>query len=75
MVRAPTVDKNLQDLQRVLDSISKMELTRRGFVITALATGFALAVQPVSAETVTTDAEGLTAGAVTVPTSDGTIPA
>ena len=75
MIRATTVDEYLQDLQRVLGSIPKMELTRRGFVMTALATGFALAVQPVSAETVTTDAEGLTAGAVTVPTSDGTIPA
>ena len=69
------MDEYLQGLLRVLGSIPKMELTRRGFVMTALATGFALAVQPVSAETVTTDAEGLTAGAVAVPTSDGTIPA
>ena len=57
MIRATTVDKHLQDLQRVLDSIPKMEVTRRGLVMSALATGFALAVQPVSAETVTTDAD------------------
>ena len=75
MVRATTVDKNLQVIQRVLDSIPQIEVTRRGLFMSALATGFALAVQPVSAETVTTDAEGLTAGPVTVPTSDGTIPA
>ena len=31
------------------------DFSRRGFVVTRLATGFALAVQPVSAETITTD--------------------
>ena len=36
MIRATTVDEYLQDLQRVLGSIPKMELTRRGFVMTAL---------------------------------------
>ena len=35
------------------------DLTRRGFAMTSLAAGFALAVQPVSAETITTDTEGL----------------
>ena len=43
--------------------------------MTTLAAGFALAVRPVSAETVVTDAEGLTAGEVKIPTSDGEIPA
>jgi carboxymethylenebutenolidase len=75
MIRATTVDEQLQDLQRLLDSIHQVELTRRGLFMSALATGFALAVQPVSAETVTTDAEALTAGEVTVTTKDGTIPA
>jgi carboxymethylenebutenolidase len=75
MIRATTVDKHLQDLQRVLDSIPKMEVTRRGLVMPALATGFALAVQPVSAETVTTDADTLTVGDIIVPTRDGPIPA
>ncbi len=40
--------------------------TRRAFVTTSLAAGFALAVQPVSADTVTTDAEGLVAGEVKI---------
>jgi carboxymethylenebutenolidase len=75
MIRATTVDKHLQDLQRVLDSIPKMEVTRRGLVMSALATGFALAVQPVSAETVTTDADALTVGDIIVPTRDVPIPA
>jgi len=41
--------------------------TRRGFVATSLVTGFALSVQPVSAETITTDSAGLVAGEVQVP--------
>jgi len=49
--------------------------SRRGFVMTSLATGFALSVQPVSAEAIHTDATGLEAGEVKVPVSDGTIPA
>ncbi len=49
--------------------------SRRGFVMTSLTTGFALAVQPVSAQTITTDANGLTAGEVKIPVSDGEIPA
>ncbi len=39
---------------------------RRAFVVTSLATGFALAVRPVSAQTITTDANGLTAGEVKI---------
>ena len=49
--------------------------TRREFVVTTLAAGFALAVQPVSAETITTDTDGLDAGEVKIPVKDGTIPA
>src|SRR5689334_7270665 len=49
--------------------------TRRGFVVTTLASGFALSVQPVSAQTITTDATGLEAGEVKVPVADGSIPA
>lgn len=49
--------------------------SRRGFVMTSLATGFALSVQPVSAETITTDTAGLDAGEVKVPVKDGQIPA
>ena len=49
-------------------------LSRRIFVQTSLAGGFALAVQPVSAETITTDAGGLTVGEVKIPVKDGEIP-
>ena len=48
--------------------------SRRLFVVTSLASGFALAVQPVSAETITTDTDGLTAGEVKIPVKDGEIP-
>jgi carboxymethylenebutenolidase len=51
------------------------DFSRRGFVVTSLTAGFALAVQPVSAETITTDSEGLTAGEVNIPVKDGEIPA
>ncbi|HQR40265.1 MAG TPA: dienelactone hydrolase family protein [Blastocatellia bacterium] len=52
------------------------EMTRRRFVVTSLAAGFALAVQPVSAQTViTTDSQGLEAGEVQIPVSDGKMPA
>ena len=49
-------------------------LTRRGFVVTSLAAGFALATQPVSAATIVTDSNGLTVGEVKIPVSDGEIP-
>lgn len=52
------------------------EITRRKFIATAtLATGFALAVQPISAKVITTDAKGLVAGEVKIPVKDGEIPA
>ena len=62
----------------ILDSISLfpvVDTDRRGFFATKLAAGFALAVQPIAAETITTSAEGLTAGEVKIPVKDGTIPA
>jgi carboxymethylenebutenolidase len=48
---------------------------RRAFLVTKLAVGFALAVRPIGAETISTDTKGLTAGEVKIPTSDGQIPA
>ncbi len=54
---------------------SKSDFSRRLFMATTLATGFAAAVQPVSAETITTDAEGLEAGEVKIPVADGEMPA
>jgi carboxymethylenebutenolidase len=55
--------------------LPRVEFSRRNFVVTGLAAGFAMAVQPVSADTITTDTEGLTAGEVKIPVSDGEIPA
>ncbi|HEX3724709.1 MAG TPA: dienelactone hydrolase family protein, partial [Pirellulales bacterium] len=59
----------------ILSLLGKSEFTRRDFVVTTLATGFALAVLPVSAATITTDAAGLEAGEVAIPTADGPMPA
>jgi carboxymethylenebutenolidase len=50
-------------------------LDRRGFVTTALASGFAAAVLPVSAQTITTDTTGLEAGEVRIPVGNGEMPA
>jgi carboxymethylenebutenolidase len=51
------------------------DVSRRGFVVTSLASGFALAVQPVCAQTViTTDANGLLANEVKIPVAGGQIP-
>lgn len=47
------------------------KLGRRTFVTTSLASGFAFAVRPVSAQTITTDAQGLVAGEVKI----GDVPA
>jgi carboxymethylenebutenolidase len=48
---------------------------RRTFLVSKLTAGFALAVQPITADTITTDTNGLDAGEVKIPVSDGEIPA
>jgi carboxymethylenebutenolidase len=53
----------------------KDRLSRRAFVVGSLAAGFALAVMPVSADTITTDSNGLVAGEVKIPIEGGEIPA
>ena len=54
----------------------RTQFTRRDFVMTTLATGFAAAVSPVSAQTqITTDTQGLDATEVKVPVKDGQMPA
>lgn len=64
-----------QDLQTdIVNVLSRVDLTRRQMMATGLAAGFALAVQPVGAATVTTSAAGLTAGEVKIPTGDAAIP-
>lgn len=47
---------------------------RREFLVTNLTIGFAAAVSPVTAATITTDTEGLVAGEVKIPVKDGEIP-
>ena len=54
---------------------SQPHVTRRRFLVSSLAAGFALAVRPVSAQTITTDLDGLAAGEVNIPVADGAIPA
>ena len=48
---------------------------RRMILMAGLGAGFALAADPVMAQVITTPADGLVAGEVKVPTSDGDIPA
>lgn len=67
-----------ENLRAEFDSLVPPPLphSRRGFLVTALGAGFALAVQPVMAQTaITTSTDGLTAGEVSVATADGAIPA
>ncbi len=53
-----------------------LQLSRRGFVKTTLAAGFAAATLPVQAQTmITTDTQGLTAGEVKIPAAGGAMPA
>ena len=55
--------------------LGERTIDRRVFVVTSLGAGFAMAVMPVSAQTITTSTEGLTAGEVKVMTKDGEMPA
>ena len=61
--------------QEVASHHPKTPFTRRGFVVTALGSGFAAAVMPVGAQTISTDADGLDAGEVKIPVADGQMPA
>ncbi len=67
-------DQNLRDHEKSLFPDPEPS-PRRGFLVTTLTAGFALAVQPVSAQTITTDAEGLEAGEVKIPAEGGLMPA
>jgi len=67
----------MQDFESDLTSLSgKRDYDRRQMLATSLAVGFAAAVQPVCAQTaISTNTNGLTAGEVRIPVSDGEIPA
>ncbi len=65
------MSKNIIDLIPEVPNIG-----RREFFVTSILAGFALAVQPIQAQTkITTDSIGLVAGEVKIPTADGEIPA
>lgn len=65
-----------QDLNAdILNVLRQRPLSRRSVMATGLAAGFALAVQPVTAATITTPDDGLDAGEVKVPVGDQQIPA
>ncbi len=62
-------------MQSELNSLNpKPQVTRREFVVTALSSGFALAVQPVSAATITTGSDDLTIGEASIGRGYDTIP-
>jgi carboxymethylenebutenolidase len=67
----------MQDFEHDRLSLSpKLDFSRREMLVTTLATGFALAVQPVAAQTmIMTDAVGLDAGEVKIQTADAAVPA
>ena len=49
-----------------------LDVTRRDFLVTSIIAGFALAVQPVQAQTqIITDTKGLVAGEIKIPAPDG----
>jgi carboxymethylenebutenolidase len=61
--------------RNILGSNADTAITRRKFVVTTLAVGFALAARPLYAATIVTESTGLKAGEIVIPTSDGQIPA
>ncbi len=65
-----------QDLHTDIANVfSRMELNRRHMMVSGLAAaGFALAVQPIGAATITTDDSGIDAGEVKIKTGEETLP-
>jgi len=69
MARATT------DHRPAFPAVAEADFSRRGFLVTSLAVGFAAAVTPVEAQVITTGTEGLIAGQVSVPVAGGVVPA
>jgi carboxymethylenebutenolidase len=65
-----------RDLRTDIDNVlARVELNRRHVVAGSLAAaGFALAVQPIGAATITTDTSGIDAGDVKIPVGEETLP-
>lgn len=65
----------MQDTADFDSLVPAARLTRRSFIVTATAAGFALATQPIHAQTVIkTDDTGLETGNATVDTGSGALP-
>jgi carboxymethylenebutenolidase len=62
------------DMDKDTNLLTGMPVARRAFVMT-LVSGFTLATGPLNAATIVTDTDGLDAGQVSIPVSDGFIPA
>lgn len=63
-------------LKEEIDSLAPgRDFSRRGFMQTAVGSGFAAAVLPVTAQTISTDSDGLEAGPVSIPVGDFRMPA
>lgn len=66
----------MNDLSEFDSLVPAVPFTRRGFLMTSVASGFALAALPVAAQTtIHTPAEGLEAGETKIPVADGELPA
>ena len=63
-----------QPVGDVSGSPGTIGVSRRSFLVSTLATGFALAVRPTWSATIVTDSTGLTAGEIRIPTDEGEIP-
>jgi len=70
------ITSKTSDDQAQFDGLLPTEpFTRRAFIATAVGAGFALATQPISAQTVIrTDSDGLVAGDISVPATDRELP-
>jgi carboxymethylenebutenolidase len=67
---------NTDELNDFNSLVPRIPFTRRGFMVSSLAAGFALATQPVMGQTmIQTPADGLDAGEAKIPVPDGSVPA
>ena len=65
-----------RDEQHWMDAFGRStQISRRRFAATGLVAGFTLCTGPLNAATIVTDTNGLDAGEVKIPVSDGSIPA
>lgn len=69
------MDEHQEPAEKPTGSGEGLRVSRRRFLVTTLAAGFALAVRPTRAAMIVTDSKGLEAGEIRIPTSDGEIPA